>query len=184
MKPYVRGVVTITTTDAKTGEIIDQYGPADNMVVDIGVATMWKRVSTLDETNQHQLQTLHLGDDLGTDPRWNIFNPEPPARAFNQTTQNVTHVIDPLKIEFDYPIDEILRVKCYLDGTTFMDDYFPGEVDYRFTSMTLRFNSGEVFAYKRFPIRSISRHVHVTFDWRFKIVNSEEWCAIPEEGTP
>lgn len=177
MMPYVKGEVRITMTDINTGEVVDSYGPSENMVVDIGVSTMWKRASMLDELNQFQLHTLHLGDDLGDD-RWGIFNPEPPSRMFDQTNQNITYVIP--ETTYEYPTDEVLRATAYINGSELMEDNWPLEVDYRFTSMTLRFNNGEVFAFKRFPIRSISRHVHVTFDWRFTIVNAEEWCSILE----
>lgn len=175
MKPYVKGTVCITMTDIETGEVVDSYGPSENMVVDIGVHTMWKRASMFDELNQMQFHTLHLGDDLG-DARWGIFNPEPPSRKFTKINQNVTYVIP--KTTFEYPTDEVLRATAYINGSEFMEANYPAEVDYRFTSMTLRFNNGEVFAFKRFPIRSISRFVHVTIDWRFSIVNAEEWCSI------
>lgn len=184
MKPYTKGIVTITTTDAITGEVVDSFGPSENMVTDSGIATMWRRVSTLDETNQYQLNTLMLGDDHGVDDagRWGIFNPEPPSRGFTKDNQNVTHTILPSKVEYDYPTDDVLRVRTYINGSVFMDDYYPAEVDYTFTSMTLRFNNDDIFAFKRFPIRSISRHVHVTIDWRFIMINANEWCALQAEG--
>lgn len=177
MKPYVKGVVTMTTTDAVTGKVIDVYVD-DNMVVDIGVYNMWRRGSTLDETNQLQLNTIHFGSDYGPEPRWGIFNPEPPSRKFIHTTQDVNHVVNPDLVEYKYPRDDVLQVECYLNGTDFMNSNFPADVDFRWTSMTLRFMNGDIFAYKRFPIRSISRHVNVTIDWRFTIVNSDEWCGL------
>lgn len=175
MRPYIHGKLKITTKDAMTGEVIDVYGFDDNMVVDVGVDTMWLRASTDDASEQYRLDTIHLGDDYGDTSRWGIFNPEPPSRGFTATTQNVTHVIP--SVDFDFPTDEVMRVTATVDGTMMMNTYFPDDIDYRFLSATLRFNNGTVFAYKRFPIRSISRAVTVEFDWRFSIINAEEWCS-------
>lgn len=176
MKNRVMGVITLTYTDCRTGK--SEVDVIKNMVADVGVETMWRRVSMLDETNQFQLGTIHLGDDLGGE-RWTIFNPEPPTREFTQENQNVTYVIP--SVTYEFPTDDFLRATAFIDGTTLLNENFPAEIDYRFTSMSLRFNNGEIFAYKRFPIRSISRFVSVTIDWRFRIVNDEEWCEIPED---
>lgn len=178
MKPYIKGTVEITVTDLE-GNLIDHYGPEDNMVLDTGVATMWQRLSTIDSTNLTQLDTIALGDDYGDPARWSIFNPEPPAREFTEVTQNATYSLP--AVDYTFPLDDALRVVGNIEGSTFMEANFPFEVDYRFSSMTLRFNNGTAFAYKRFPIRSISRHVRVTIDWRFTIVNAEEHCAPQEQ---
>lgn len=170
------GVLAITVTDKESNDIVDSLS-ISNMVTDVGIETLWKRASMIDELNQFQLDSLHFGDDFG-DGRWTIFNPEPATRGFTKNNQNVTHKLN--LINFEYPTDEFLKATAFIDGTVFMDDYFPAEVDYRYTSMTLRFKNDDVFAYKRFPIRSISRFVNVTIDWRFKIVNEEEWCKIPD----
>lgn len=178
MRPRIQGKLKITTTDIETGEVIDVYGFDKNMVVDSGVDTMWLRAATDDVSEQYRLDTIHLGDDYGSDTLWGIFNPEPPSRGFTSANQNVTHVLQ--SVQFDFPTDEFLRVTASVSGTELMNTYFPAEIDYRFTSATLRFNNGSVFSYKRFPIRSISRAVNVEFDWRFSIINAEEWCADDE----
>lgn len=179
MQPYVKGTVEMTFLDDQ-GKVVDHYGPEENMVLDSGVAAMWQRLGTVDGAKSFQLDTIHLGDDFGDPNRWSIFNPEPPTRAFTEATQNSTYAFT--AVDYTFPTDDVLRVVGFIEGTTFMDDNFPAEVDYRFTSMTLRFNNGTAFAYKRFPIRSVSRHVRVVIDWRFTIVNAPEWCASLEEA--
>lgn len=178
MMPYIDGRLKIITKDISSGEVIDVYGFEKNIVVDQGIDAMWLRASTDDLSETYRLDTIHLGDDYGASPRWSIFNPEPPSRGFDSSSQNVTHVLP--SVEFDFPTDEVMRVTSSVIGTDMMDSYFPDDIDYRFTSASLRFNNGAVFAYKRFPIRSISRSVLVEFDWRFSVINAEEWCSNEE----
>lgn len=159
--------------DRKTGDIVDDYGPHDNMVVDTGINTMWLRLSNDDNSEQYLLDSIHLGSDYGDPERWSIFNPEPPSRGFTSDNQTVTHVLSP---QFDFPSDEVIKVFSVVDGQEMMNSHFPDQISYDFSSATLRFNNQEVFAFKRFPIRSISRSVIAEFDWRFRIINAEEWC--------
>ena len=181
MKPFIKGELKITSYSKFTGEIVDVYGFDSNIVTDSGIDTMWLRAANDDAANQYQLKDLHLGDDFGNTPRWSIFNPEPPSRGFNDSTQSVTHVVD--SYSYDFPIDEVLRFYTTVDGETMMNTYFPDQISYDFTSATIRYNNGTIFAYKRFPIRSISRAVTVEFDWRFKIINSDEWCVSQDIGS-
>lgn len=157
-----------------TGEVISHYGPEENMVLDVGIESMWQRLGTIDSVNNFQLNTIAFGDDFGDPTRWSIFNPEPPSRSFTGANQNVTHTLP--SVTFTYPTDDVLQVTADIDGTTFMDTNFPTDVSYDFTSMTLRFINNTAFAFKRFPIRSISRYIRLKIDWRFTLVNAEEFC--------
>lgn len=169
----IRGLVTITVEDKK-GNVLDSY-KGQNKILDAGISTMWQRISSPDGANANQLETLALGSDFGGGS-WSIFNPQPPNRGFTASDQIVTHTIAPNSVVFDTPSDIALEVTCVIDGTSFMNSYFPTEVDYTFNSMTLRFRNGTPWSFKRFPIRSISREVVVRISWTFTIINQEEWC--------
>lgn len=178
MSTYIRGILSLKIIDSQTNEIIDQYGPSQNMVVDVGIETMWKRLIEEDVTNQYQLDSIFLGDDKGVGPSWSLFNPEPAGRTFTSATQG-----NPIRLtssSYTTPLEDVMKVSSTIIGQTFMDDNFPAQVEYNFTSMTLRFKNGETFSYKRFPIRSITRFTNIKVDWRFKIENFEDFCY-PDE---
>lgn len=171
MNININGLVTISTYDNITGKKIDEYGPSQNMVVDDGISYLWKRTTTKDELNQFQLKSISFGDDYGSGSE---LNPESPNRGMGGDDQNVVLTFN--NITFSHPKENTMRVSFTIDGTSFMNTNFPDDIDFKFTSMTLRFENGVVFAYKRFPQKSISRFITVTVDWDFIITNSEEYC--------
>lgn len=170
----VEGILTISEFDEK-GFLIGKLQER-NMVTDAGIRALWGRITTADTTASLRLDTLVLGDDFGNPNEWSIFNPEPPNRSFTAADQNATYTIP--EVTFEFPSDEALRCSVLIDGTETMNNDFPEEIEYHYTSMTLRFNNGTVFSFKRFPIRSISRNVQVFIDWRFRVVNAPEWCDV------
>lgn len=175
MTSRINGEIKIITRDKGTGSVIDVYDYCSNHVVDEGVVAMWQRGSATDPNEQVRLDTIKLGDDFGDTSRWSVFNPEPPSRGFTKTNQNVTYTIP--SVDYTFPTDVIMKVAATIDGKSMMDANFPDKVVYNFTSATLRFSNDIVFSFKRFPVRSISREVTVEIDWRFGIVNSDDWCA-------
>lgn len=176
MKPYIDGQIRIQTTDNITGEMLDELSWQSNMVLDVGVEQLWRRATTEDAAGVHQLNTLYMGDDLGIGSQWGIFNPQPAQRGFTESNQNVNFVVP--DTSFEFPDDESFKSIVEINGTQFMEDNFPNDIDFQFTSITLRFNNGVPFAYKRFPIRSISRFVNVRIDWLFVFKNASEFCEV------
>lgn len=168
------GDVTITITDNDGNRDICR---GKNKVLDVGIAALWQRLGGPDGANANKFHNVYFGDDIGTGGSWSIFNPQPVNQSFTSANQNVTHELNPSSVSFEYPTDDVLLVTAFVDGSQFMEDHFPNEVEYRFTSMTLRTLAGTPFAFRRFPIRSISRFVQVRIDWRFTLINEEEWCS-------
>jgi hypothetical protein len=173
MKPFIQGTVGIKFFDSVTGELIDEQKPESNMVLDVGIRELWRRATLADATGVYRLNNIHLGDDIGTGSQWSIFNPQPAQRGFVGEDQNTTFIVD---ADFTFPTDEELLVTVTLNGTNVMNDNFPTAVEYRFSSMTLRYANGIPFSFKRFPMRSLSRFVNVQIDWRFKFLNASEFC--------
>lgn len=170
----IEGYLKITTKD-RHGNVLDVYGFEKNIIVDQGISSMWVRATTEDSEEQYVLGSIQLGSDYGDLAKWGIFRPEPPSRGFTGDDQDVTYTVDTL--EFDFPSDSVMRVYASVDGKTLMETHYPDDIDYRFSSATMRFENGDVFSFKRFPVRTISREVIVDFDWRFGIVDSSDWCG-------
>lgn len=80
------------------------------------------------------------------------------------------------------PDGNTLQVGTLIDGKFVMDTYFPNEVDVVYNSATIRFENDEVFSYKRFPVRTISRLVDVQVIWTFYLVDSALYdCSIEDD---
>lgn len=168
----ILGEVTITEENTITGasETITE----DNVVLDVGIGGLWNRIGGIDPSQSYQINTIYLGDDMGDNGT--IFNPDPPDKSFDGSEQNTTHMLDRDLLTFTYPVDSQLLITATINGEDFMNTNFPEDVEYRFTSLSVRYNNELPLAYKRFPIRSIARFVNVTISWRFTIFNEEDAC--------
>lgn len=176
MSLNLTGAVTVTSRDKITGEIVDQFGPDTNRVVDEGIAAFWERASTQNLNENLILEPiLYVGDDFGNPASWSVFNPEPAQPGFTAVDQNVIHTFS--TVTYSQPSDALLRMVCTIDGQAYFDANDPTGLTFDFNSLTLRFISGVVFSYKRLPVRTLSREVDLTIQWDFLILNKDEYCA-------
>lgn len=103
-----------------------------------------------------------LGDDIGDGT---IFQPEPATANMTAADQNVVYTIPAEDIIINYLSPTEFEFTTVLDGSLILDNYFPNEVDMRYTSATLRLANGKAFSYKRFDVKSLSRLVSIKIEW-------------------
>jgi len=176
MYEYAKGEVTIETYDRKTGKRIEICGPSDNIVTDKGIGQMWRRISMSDSSGIFKFETIAIGTDFGDPATWSVFNPEPATRDFTSADQTAIYFAKVDQVFYDYPLDPTIKVTAIIDGAMTMAQSFSDQFSADFSSATLRFGNGETFAYKRFPIRSITRDVNIKIVWTITLKNAAEYC--------
>lgn len=176
MTPTINGIVTMQSYDALTGEILDSYGPEYNQIVDEGVEALWKRVSIFNSVSAYtMLHELHAGTDIGpAGEGWTTSNPQPADRDF--TAANQTLLFSFTDVTFLTPTDDLFVVEANLVGQEYFDGTGSLDASFDINSMTLRFPGNVVFAFKRFPTRTLSRGVNLLVKWRFTVQNKDEYC--------
>jgi hypothetical protein len=86
----MNGHVKIVTTNKQTGEIIDVY-EEDNLVVSIGLDQILKSI-TVKDTNNYIIETISIGDDVGSGT---VMQPEQPSLSYTKTNQTVVFTAPP-----------------------------------------------------------------------------------------
>jgi hypothetical protein len=171
------GSVVIQTIDRKTGDILDEFGPESNMVLDQGATVLWKRLSTSDSASQSKFSSIAIGTDFGDVLDWSSFNPEPPNRDMTEDDQDVIYFVPVANMEYTYPDRNVIQVIGLIDGVQAMNQSFPTSFDAEFSSATLRVGDNKAFAYKRFPARYITRDVDIRIIWTLTMQNARTFCG-------
>lgn len=159
----IKGRVEMTFRNKETGEVFDEIG--DNLVVNIGMEQIIRAFTV--ETPaagplQYTLQSFRIGDDIG--PSNQPLNPDPVTGDFTASNQNVVYTVDYSDISVSYPNYYSTELTLVLDGDRVMAQY-PNDVDLRFSSAALYSGGNEVFAYRRFRSRAITREISVDVKW-------------------
>lgn len=171
------GQLKITTTDKETGEVLHDTGFSNNAILDTGIRELIQRLVTEDIDNSFGFYTIYLGDDYGDpDEGWTVFDPEPADRSFTEQKQNWIYFLPTESLSITYPAPGIFEVSSVMDGDEVMETNFPTEIEMTYTSATLRMNNVTALAFKRFPIRSLSRSVRITITWVITLTNGKEYC--------
>ena len=181
----INGVITIRTLSKETGEVLDEF--VDNNIVTLnGMEKLWTRMSSSADASANKLSNFVLGSDYGVEEGgdWSMFAPKPANREYDKDNQIDFYVDSPDNIAFTYPSDTEMQVGTILDGTYIINNFFSDETIVFYNSATIRFGDGTVFAYKRFPVRSITKVVDVQISWRFTLVDSALFdCTIVDPFT-
>ena len=181
----INGVITIRTLSKETGEVLDEF--VDNNVVTFnGMEKLWERASSSANAAGNKLSYFVLGSDYGFEEGgdWSTFAPKPANKEYDKDNQIDFYTDNPDNTAFTYPSDTEMQVGTILDGTYIINNFFPDETIVFYNSATLRFGDGTVFAYKRFPVRSITKVVDVQISWKFTLVDSALFdCTIVDPFT-
>lgn len=95
-----------------------------------------------------------------------LDNPITPLDTYNETTMSVIYT-DPDTFTIGYSNSTSVTFSATIDGADVMT-YYPSEVTKTITSAALHVGNGDVFAYKRFPQKSISNLVDILINWTIK----------------
>lgn len=169
----INGVITIRTLSKETGEVLDEF--VDNNVVTLnGMQKLWTRMASSENAAANKLSNFVLGSDYGVEEGgdWTVFSPKPANKEYTKDNQIDFYTDSESNIAFTYPSDTEMQVGTILDGTYIINNFFPDETIVFYNSATIRFGDGTVFAFKRFPVRSITKVVDVQISWRFTLVDS------------
>jgi hypothetical protein len=153
------GEVKLITKNKKTGEIIDTFED-NNLVVSIGMDQVLKAITTKD-TNNFVIETISIGDDVGSGT---VMNPEQPESSYTKLNQSVVYATPPEFFTISRPSQTSVQLYATLDGEEVMVAY-PDSPNIIYTSATIRTVDNEIISYKRFPARTISRLISVDIIW-------------------
>lgn len=151
--------------DNKTGKIIDVFEKR-NIVLDQGISSIWQAMSSAN-TNSLVLETIKLGDDVGTG---NVTSPEQPSPTYTEANQNVIYSIPVGDVIISYPTSSSVQFFANVNGSVVMQSY-PTEPNVVYTSAALYSNVGNAFSYKRFTGRTISSDISVDISWTLSLSN-------------
>lgn len=158
----LNGHLRIREKDALSGMILHEKNfDEHNVITLMGISKFIER-TTQGNTGTSWIETIYLGDDVGSG---NLLNPEEEKDTFTGATQHIVYEVPINSISITYPDPFTFEVSTVLNGTNILDSNFPGDIELRFTSASVRFSDGDVFSYKRFPVRSLSRLVDIELNW-------------------
>lgn len=159
----IKGRVEMKFRNKKTGEVVDEIG--DNLVVNIGMDQIIRSFTVETPAGgplQYVLQSFRLGDDVGSDGT--PMAPDPVQGSYTASNQNVVYTVSYSDMSITYPNYYTVELNMVLDGDRVMAQY-PDDVDLRFSSAALYSGGDEVFAYRRFQSRVITREISVDIKW-------------------
>lgn len=159
---FINGDLGVYTRSKEDGTIIDSF-EEHNVITAQGASEFLARLTKNDSTvNNSYVRNIVLGDDVGTGT---LLNPQSANETYTSTNQTSVYTISNNDITVTYPDPFTFEFNTILDGTYILDTYFPSDIEMRFTSATLRYNNGKTLAFKRFPVRSLSRLVDIEIRW-------------------
>jgi len=162
---HFNGHLRMRERDKASGVILSDEGEG-NVITTQGASIILNRMTQ--DTGGSFINTIYLGDDVGDG---NLLAPAPEQDSFTGATQAIVYSVPYNDINIIYPDPYTFEVTTVLDGTSILDNNFPQEIDLRFTSATLRFDNLAAFAYKRFPVRSLSRLVDIEMIWTVSLID-------------
>jgi len=159
----ISGDIKIVTKNKKSGEVIDAF-EEKNLVVTIGLDQILKALTTKD-TNAFVIETISIGDDVGSGT---VMNPEQPQLTYTKNNQNVLYSAPSDLFTISRPTETSVQLYATFDGERVMESY-PDSPNIIYTSATIRTVGDEVISYKRFPARTISRLISVDIIWTLNL---------------
>lgn len=170
MNRFIRGDLAITSRLKEDGRIIDQLDER-NVVTAQGASDLLARVTKNDATvSNSYVKTIALGDDVGDGT---LLSPEQASELSTGTMQSVVYTVPVSDITITYPTPFSFEISTVLDGTYILENFYPSDIEMRFTSATIRYESNKTLSYKRFPVRSLSRLVDIEIRWTISLKEPE-----------
>lgn len=180
------GSVTITETDATTGEVL-RVDEDHNIVVKTSRNALIRRIA--EDQNLYKIRRVIIGSDVGNGT---FDDPEPPT--LSTTYSDMIPVYDTgsqeNQITITYPTPLSISFAIFLSGQQVMQEH-PGEDSVGFTSIGL-FSMGNdqttgvpnAFAYRRFPLRSITENINISILWNlyygdFAFISEFDYSVTP-----
>ena len=154
------GTFTMEFVDKLTGEVVDVY-EGKNIVLPYSYQSLLKCVGGARQ-NDYMIRIIKFGDDVGAGT---LDNPEAPDSTYTIANQDVLFTQDGLDVF--YETDKSVLFTITIDGNVFMDN-FPTLTSKGITSATLCSGEGQVFSYKRFPEKMISRLFDININWKLE----------------
>lgn len=153
-----------------TGQVVGRFDEP-NVITEQGINNLFVSLTLANADNSNVLKNFHLGNDYGAEEEpaggWTVAEPRPANKTFSSLNQFVLYEVPQADMVVSYPTQNSIQYSTLLDGTVILDAYFPANDDLQYTSATLRFGNNTAFAYKRFPVRSLSRLIDVQVVWEF-----------------
>lgn len=158
-----RGYLTITHTDKNTGDVVSVHDDFQIITAE-GTTALMKRFSsdTANESGAY-FWNIMLGDDVGSSGT--PASPQNATQLYSSADQNVVYEIPNGDITFSEPSPHHLRMNTVMDGAAIIASEQPASGSIKYSSATMRFFDGTVFAAKRFPTVIISNSVSIEITW-------------------
>lgn len=165
--PIIRGDLQIIETNVETGEseiVLDEK----NMIMNSGARGMLRAINPKLTSNE-KIAGIRLGSDFGAGT---TLAPQTPVPTLVSSNQTVTFTIPQTDITITQS-GQTMTLKTVINGTTAVGDlfYIP------YTSASIFLDNGDLFSYKRFPLRILSRAVNVTITWKLSVGDAGD-CTI------
>lgn len=156
----INGDLSIKFIDRSSQKIIDQVDGSNIVVKNAYIQSL----QFFDTGVGNFINHIKFGDDVGTG---NISGPEQPTLDTTKDEQNVvlpTPQTDQIVVNRSVSTTDVsITSFVIINGSDILD--LTGQDSIEFTSIGLYLDNDELFAYRRFPIRSISRVVDVSINW-------------------
>lgn len=160
----IYGYVTIEMIDPNTNEVIDHYEDHNTVTLE-GMSTL---INTLIKPDVNEtISRVLIGDDTGNGT---LESPQEESPNDSSSTQNVVFEVPSSDIDFRRIGGEKISMSFRVNGESLMNNMFPNDVFKEICSSTLRFDNGMSFAYKRFPVRTLSRLVDISMTWELSFL--------------
>lgn len=164
-KVQAKGVVTINTYESGTDNLIDSY--CDNNTVTIeGLTEIINRILTNTGTTDSIVTRMVLGEDFGSG---SMLSPSDATPTLTGDSQIQVYEIQQSDLTISSTGPRRLVASVVMYGSDIMNNEFATDIVLNFCSATLRFENGVTLAYKRFPVRSLSRLVDITIAWEIQL---------------
>lgn len=159
-----KGVVTINTYEAGTQTLIDSY--KDNNTVTIeGITEVISRLLSNSGTSDSIVTRMVLGEDAGSGT---MLSPSAAQPTLTSNDQSVVYEVRSQDLDISSSGARRIIASVMIEGSDIMNNQFPEDIVLNFCSSTLRFENGTTLAYKRFPVRTLSRLVDITITWELE----------------
>lgn len=166
----INGTLSINSINTEDGTIIDNIDEC-NVVTAQGASELLSRLTRNDSTvTDSFIQTIALGNEVGTG---DLLGPEPADESYTASKQDLIYTVPPEDISITYPDPFTFEISTVLNGTSIIESTFPQDIEMRFTSATIRYANSKALAFKRFPVRSLSRLVDIEIRWTVSLKSSE-----------
>lgn len=158
----LKGRFSVDLIDKETGEIVESYED-NNLIVDLAGQAIVNCVSGGLQSDW-AINNVWIGDDVGTGDK---FTPQAPQPDYTSANIDLIYQTPTLNVAYPTPVSVMFNIT--IDGNVIVDasntKYGLTGDTADITSTALMTGNGSVFAYKRFPVKVITRFVNLLIRW-------------------